>query len=77
MQSVDTGFKCRLFTGVLDALFNFLLSFFDRLLNAGRMNPSIADQFFQGKTGDFASNRVEAGNQNGFGGIINYQINAG
>ena len=53
MQSENAHFKHGSFAVFLDLLVEFLADFFHRLLDAGGMDPAVADELFQSKAGDF------------------------
>ena len=59
MQAVDSRFKGCPFTFGLDGRVYFFFGFFDHFLNAGRMDPSVNDEFFQGDPGDFAPDGIK------------------
>ena len=72
---MDTGLKGSLFACFLDFLIQLLLSFFYHFLNAGRMDTTIIDEFFEGHTGHFPTNRIESGNDDRFRRIVDDEIN--
>ena len=60
----------------LDELFDFLAGLRDDFLDAGRMDPSVQDQFLQGDAGDLAAHRVKARKHDGFRRIVDDQVHA-
>src|ERR1035438_7928046 len=62
--------------------FNYLILqlFFDLrhdFFNPRRVNPAIGNQLMQGKTRQLSTNRIKAGKDNGFRGIINNNFDTG
>ena len=77
VQTMHSDSKGSLFAGFLNLLLNLFLCLFNHFLNAGRMNTTIINQFFQSDTGNLAAYRIKAGNNNSLRSIIDNQINAG
>ena len=77
VQTMHSDSKGCLFAGFLNLLLNLFLCLFNHFLNAGRMNTTIINQFFQSETGNLAAYRIEAGNNNSLRSIIDNQIDAG
>ena len=76
MQSSYTGFKCGLFSFFPDLVIHFFARF-STIFDPRRMNAAVADQFFQGPTGQSPADRIEARQDHCFRCIINNQINPG
>ena len=47
VDSVDTGFKGRLFAGLLNDLFNLAAALFDHFFNACRMDTAVRNELFK------------------------------
>ncbi len=77
VDTVKVGFKHDFFASFEEFFVHFFLGFNDDFLNAGGVDTSVLDEFFQANAGDFATNRVESGNHNHAGGIVDNNINAG
>ena len=77
MQIVNTHFEGGLFALFLDGCVDFLLCFFHHLFDSGRMNTAVHNELFQCNSGDFSSDRIEAGKNHCLRCVINDQIHAG
>ena len=77
MQTGNPGVKCGLFPGLHDNFIHRFLFIFQHFFNMRRMDTPIQDQFRQGTPGDFATDRLEAGDGHGFGGIIHDNVHPG
>ena len=77
MDSVNAGLDNGPFTLLLDGSVYLPAGLFDHFLNPGGMNPSVGNQPFQGDPGNLSADRVEAGQGDSLGGVVNNQINAG
>ncbi len=76
VQSVDTDFQNDSLTFAPDLGLHFLLGLLETVLDAGRMNASVLDQFFKCDPGDLPPHRIEAGNRYRFRSIVDYQVSA-
>lgn len=47
IDSVNAGFKGRLFAGLLDDLFDLAAAFFDHFFNACRMDTAVGNELFK------------------------------
>ena len=63
MEAVDVGLKHSPFTLGLDGCVHLALGLLHHLLNAGRMNAAVLDQFLQGNAGDLPADRVKTGDR--------------
>ena len=74
MQTIDTSVEGCCFAFFSDRCFHFFSGFFHHFLDTGRMNTAVYDQFFQSQSCDFSSDRIETGQDNCFGCVIDDQI---
>src|SRR5882672_9912055 len=70
MDWSGTGSEHRLFTVADDGLVHFLTHFGDDFFDARRMDAPIKDEALHGFAGDLAPHRVEAGEDDGVGRVI-------
>ena len=71
---MDPGLEGSLFTRLLDDGVDFLAALLHRFFDVGGMYTAVGNQTLEGKTRNFASYRVEAGDRNGFGRIVDNKI---
>ena len=76
MDAVDARIKRSLLTSLFDALVDFAFGLLDHLLDAGRMDAAILDQFLQGNAGHLAAHRIKARQDNSLRRIIDDEVNA-
>ena len=60
MDAVNTHFQCSCFSFLTDHGLNLFAGFLNHLLNPGRMDSSVHDQFFQCNSGNLSSNRIKS-----------------
>ena len=77
MQAGDVGIVGGLFAGFGDDLVNGLGFFFNDLFDVGGMDAPVHRQAGESAAGDFAADRVEAGDGHGFGGIVHDHVHTG
>ena len=77
VDAVDTDLKDSTFTGLLDDGINFTAGFFHHFLNAGGMNTTVGNEFFQSETSNLTADRVKAGQSDRLRHIVDDQIDAG
>ena len=77
VQIVNAGLIAGAFALFADSTVNFLARLFHHVLNAGGMNAAVHNELLQRQPGNLPANGVEAGNGDGFGGIVDDQIDAG
>ena len=77
METVDAGLEHGPFAFRLDGGVDFLLGLGDHFLDAGRMDTSVLDQFFQSDAGHLTADGIEAGYGNGLRSVVDDQITAG
>ena len=75
VDTVLIGFKHGVFAGFTDLVVNFLAGLFNHFLDPRRMDPAVHDQFFHSNPCHFTADRVKGGDDHGFRGIINDQVN--
>jgi len=75
MDSDHARFKDSSFTFCLDGGIHFFTGFVDHLFNPGWMNTAVDDQFFQSDPGNFAPDRVKAGQNHSFRRVVDDQVN--
>ena len=59
MKSVYTDFQCGCLAFLADILFYFFAGLFYHLFDAGRMDSSVYDQFFQSNSCHLTADRIE------------------
>ena len=77
VQVVDAHIECRLLAGLADALLHKVGGLLVHLLNAGWVNAAVGDQVLKGDACGLATNRIEAGEDDGLRGVVNDEIDAG
>src|SRR5918992_1302373 len=77
VQVGDADLQAGVLTGPADLAFDLLLGPVVGLLDAGRVDPAVGDQLLQGEPADLAPDRVEAGQQDGLGGVVDDQVDPG
>ena len=60
MNAVYTYLKASLIAGFTDLVLYFLLRLLDCLLDSGRMNPPVHNQFFKCNTSHLTADRIKA-----------------
>ena len=76
MDTVNADLQNRRFAGLADLRVDLFLCLLDHLLNAGGMDASVHDQFFQTDSGDLPAYGIEGGKNDCFGRVVDDQINA-
>jgi hypothetical protein len=66
-----------LLAGFEDGFVHFVGDLGDDLLDAGGMDPAVEDETLHGFAGDFAADGVEAGEDDGVGGVVDEDGDAG
>ena len=74
MDAMNTYFKSGILSFFTDHGFYFPLCLFYHLLDTGRMNSSVHDQFFKCNSCHLTTNRIKSGKNDCFRSIINNQI---
>ena len=77
MNAVDAGLEGSTLAFALDDLLNLTASLVNHFLNASRMNTTVNDQLFEGQTCDLTANRIERGQGDSFGRIVDDEVYAG
>ena len=77
VNAVQVGFEDGLFAGLADLVVDLLASLLDHFLDAGGMDAAVHDELFQRDAGHLAANRIEAGDNDRLGRIVDDQIDAG
>lgn len=77
VQVVNAGLVAGAFALLADGAVNFLARLFHHVLNAGGMNAPVHNELLQCQPGNLPTDGVKAGNGDGFGGIVDDQIDAG
>ena len=77
VQPADVGLHGGLLAVFGNLLVDFLLGGGDDLLDAGRMDPPVLDEFLQRAAGNFPPHRIETGYHHDSGGIVNDNVHAG
>ena len=77
IEPVDTDLEGRAFAGLLDAGLDLRLGLFDHFLDAGRMDPAVADEALERDAGHLAADGIEPGNGDGVGRIVDDELDAG
>ena len=75
VDAVDAYVHNSLFALALHGELQLAAAFFNGLLNAGRVDTAVADEFFQRHAGNLAAHRVKAGKRDGLGRIVNDKVN--
>ena len=76
MKSVYTDFQCGCLAFLTNILFYFFAGLFYHLFDAGRMDSSVYDQFFQSNSCHLTADRIERGKNDCFRCIVDDQVNA-
>src|SRR4029079_2936519 len=74
VQIVDRDGEQRILGGPLAQHIDLVTGPLVRLLDAVRMDPAVLDQHLQGNPADLPADRVEAGQQDSFGGVIDDHV---
>ena len=74
---MNTQVDHRTFTGFNHFVFHLFFNFRHHLFDTGRMDTSVLYQLVQCQTGNLAANRVKAGKNDRFGGIVDNDLNTG
>ena len=77
MQAGDVGVEGGLFAGLVDDLLDGAGLVLHDLLDVGGMDASVQDQLGQGAAGDLAADRVEAGDGDRIGRVVDDHIHTG
>ena len=76
MQPVNAEVDGSTLAGLYDFFLNLLAHFVYYLLNACGMDAAVGHELMERQAGDFAAHRVEAGEHDGLGGIVDDNLNA-
>src|SRR5829696_7014782 len=77
VQVGDADLQAGVLAGPADLALDLLAGSVVGLLDAGRVDAAVGDQLLQGEAADLAPDRVEAGQQDRFGGVVDDQVDAG
>jgi len=77
MQPVDAEVDGSTFAGLYDFFLNLLAHFIHDLLDACGMDASVGHELMERQAGYLAAHRVEAGEHDGLGGVVDNDFNAG
>ena len=77
MNAVDAGLEGSTLAFALDDLLHLAASLVNHFLNAGRMDTTVNDQLFECQTCDFTANRIERGQGDRLGRIVDDEVYAG
>ena len=77
VQVVDTGLVGGALALHLDGVLHLAAGLLHHVLDAGGMDAAVDDELLQSHAGHFAADGVKAGNGDGFGGVVDDQIDAG
>ena len=77
VQVGDADLQAGVLAGPADLALDLLLGPVVGLLDAGRVDAAVGDQLLQGEAADLAPDRVEAGQQDRLGGVVDDQVDAG
>ena len=73
---MDIDFEAGFFAPFAYVLVHFFANFLDEFFDSGRVDSSVGDESFEGNAGDFAAYGVESGENDGFGGVVDDQVDA-
>src|SRR5215217_4901763 len=77
VQVGDADLQAGVLAGPADLALDLLAGPVVGLLDAGRVDAAVGDQLLQGEAADLAPDRVEAGQQDRLGGVVDDQVDAG
>ena len=77
VEPVYVGFQDGTLALLLDLVFHLTPCLVYHFLNAGGVNPAVADELLQGDPGNLPAHMVKAGQGNGLRGIVDDEIHAG
>src|ERR687898_3345266 len=77
VQVGDADLEAGVLAGPAHLPLDLLLGPVVGLLDAGRVDAAVGDQLLQGEAADLAPDRVEAGQQDRLGGVVDDQVDAG
>ena len=77
MQVVDTGIEGGLLAGLAHTLLNQVGGLVVHLLDAGGVNTTVGNEVLERHAGSLTTDRVEAREYDGLGGVVNHEVNAG
>ena len=77
VQAMLAGLKDGLLAGFLDGLFHVALGLLHHLLNAGGVDAAVLQQLFNGQAGGLAADGVKGRYDDGLGGVVDDEVNAG
>ena len=77
MNAVLVRLEHGVLTGLADLVVHFLLGLLHHFLNAGGVNAAVHNQLLHGDAGDLAAHRVEGGDDDRLGRVVDDQVNAG
>ena len=75
-ETVNARLERRFFTGLFDRGVNFFARAFDHLFYPCGMDTAVLDQFFERDPRDLAADRVEAGDRDRLGSVVDDEIDA-
>ena len=76
MKTGDACFEFRAFAFTLDDLVDIAPCFFNGVLDPCGMDPSVINKFLKREPCDFSADRVEAADRNGFGGVVDDEVDS-
>src|SRR5215213_10322650 len=77
VQVGDADLQAGVLAGPADLALDLLAGPVVGFLDAGRVDAAVGDQLLQGEAADLAPDRVEAGQQDRLGGVVDDQVDAG
>ena len=77
VQVVNAGLVAGALALLADGAVNFFPRLFHHVLNAGGMNAAVHNELLQRQPGNLPADGVKAGNGDGFGGVVDDQVDAG
>ena len=77
VDAVHVRLEHGLLAGLADLVVHLAAGLFDHFLDARRMDAAIGDELFECDAGDLAADRIERGDDDGLGRVVNDQIDAG
>jgi len=77
MDRVQVGFKHRLLAGLADLVLHLAAGLLHDLLDAGGVDAAVGDELLQRHPGDLAAHRVETGDDDRLGRVVDDEVDAG
>ncbi len=76
-HALNGSVENRLFTVFKEFVVDFLADLLDKFLNAGRVNTSVGNQFFEQTARGLLADRIEAGDNDSLGGVVDQNVDSG